>query len=300
LIPFPLNPFSLFSKKSLKPSWSYSPQGVVWRILFGKGNRIVGESRDQEKKTVTFFCLDGSSGRPLWENRSKKEPWWAGIEALHQDVILTHGFEQPDMPGHRGIEAWKLETGEELWSNEELTYWFCYRERVYAYRTLFERREGYALDLHSGNVVETYEKGIEELSSVRKLAVQDAHQEELLFPELAAEGQVPSNIQSLLLQETAKKEIVEGIEYVYEDPYLIMNYHIKAQNSTPESLKLDNHLAIIHAREGERIFADVLSKEGSAPVPDSFFVREGSLYYVKDQRTLSALVLPGLTGEVPS
>jgi len=117
-----LNSFSFFSKKSLKPSWSYSPQGIIWRILVGKRDHIVGECRDNEQKKATFFCLNGISGQPLWENKGMNEPWWVGIEAVHQDVVLVHGFEQPDMPGHRGIEAWKLETGEELWRNEETTY----------------------------------------------------------------------------------------------------------------------------------------------------------------------------------
>lgn len=229
-----------------------------------------------------------------------KEPWWVGIETIHQDVILTHAFEQPDMPGHRGIEAWNLESGEELWSNGDLTYWFCFRERVYAYRTLFEKRVGYALDLHSGGIIETYEQGIEELFSVRKLAVEDGLDEQLVFPELATEGQVPAEIQSLFQRETEKKKIVGGIEYAYVDPYVMVNYHIAASNSHPESLKLDNHLAIIDARDGKKVFADLLSHEGSAPVPDSFFLREGSLYYVKDQRSLNALVLPGLTREEPS
>jgi len=267
----------------------------VWRILFGKSNRIIGESRDHGKKKVTFFCLDASTGIPLWEGRSTNDPWWVGIEAVHEDVVLTHGYEQPDMPGHRGIEAWKLETGEELWRNGDVTYWFSYGERVYGYRTLFERRVGYALDLRSGTVVETYEKGIEELFAVRQLAVQDAREDHILFPELMEEGRVPGDLQSWLVRETRNKEIVGGIEYLFVDPYLIVNYHIKASHSTPESLKLDNHLAIIDVREGARVFADILSREGSAPVPDSFFVREGSLYFVKDQRILHAVVLPGLT-----
>ena len=292
-----MNPFSLFSKKSLKPSWAYSPRGVIWRILFGKSNRIIGESRDNEKKTVTFFCLDGSTGLPLWENRGMKEPWWVGIEAIHQDVVLTHGFEKPDMPGHRGIEAWKAETGEELWRNEEVTYWFCYRERVYAYQTLFERRQGYALDLHSGSVVETYDKGVEELFAVRQLAMQEDIEEHLLFPELVEEGHGPGDIHSLILGEIGGREIIGGVEHVYEHPYLIMNYHVHAQKATSESLKLQNHLAIIDTREGAKVFADIVSKDASAPVPDSFFLRSGFVYFVKDQRALNALALPGLIDE---
>jgi len=228
------------------------------------------------------------------------EPWWVGIEAVHQDVVLVHGFEQPDMPGHRGIEAWKLETGEELWRNEETTFWFCYGERVYSYRTLFERRVGYALELRSGTVVETFENGIEELFPVRKLAVEEAGDDQLQFPEPVQADRLSGGLQSFLEREVGNKEVVGGTEYLAAGPYLIMNYHVRSRNSTPESLKLDNHLAIIDTKEGVRLFADVVSRESSAPVPDSFFVRAGFLYFIKDQRTLSALELPGLSDEVSS
>jgi hypothetical protein len=226
-----------------------------------------------------------------------KEPWWVGIEAIHQDVVLTHGFEKPDMPGHRGIEAWRVETGEELWRNEEVTYWFCYGERVYTYQTLFERRQGYALDLRSGTVVETYDKGVEELFAVRQLALQEDTEEQLLFPELMQEGHGPGTIRSLILGEIGGRHIIGGVEHLYKHPFLIMNYHVNSQESTPESLKLENHLAIIDTREGANVFTDIVSKDASAPVPDSFFLRKGFLYFVKDQRALTALALPGLTDE---
>ncbi len=101
----------------------------------------------------------------------------------------------------------------------------------------------------------------------------------------------------MLGREVGNREIAGSAEYLIAGPYLVINYHKRSRNSTPESLKLDNHLAIIDAKEGDRLFADVVSRESSAPVPDSFFVRAGFLYFIKDQRTLCALELPGLIDE---
>jgi len=263
----------------------------VWRILFGNADRIVGESRDNDKKTVSFFCLDRQSGRPLWEDRSAKEPWWVGLEAVQKNVVLLHGYQKPDLPGHFGIYAWDLEGAEELWRNEEMTFWFCYGNRVYTYKTLFERRVGYALELRTGEVLETYEEGIEDLFRVRELARKEAPEDELLFPEVAGEGS-PPEAQSLVGKETKNKEIIGEIEYLFQNPYLIMNYHLPNRNSGPESLKLENHLAIIDSRGGKKVFTDILALEASAPVPDSFFVRGGVVFFVKEQKTLLALVLP--------
>lgn len=272
--------------------WSFAPGAVVWRILFGQTNRIVGESRDNDRKKVTFFCLDGRSGRSLWTERSTEEPWWVGLETVQKNVVLLHGFQEPDLPGHFGIYAWDVESGEELWRNDKTTFWFCYRDRVYAYRTLFERRIGYALDLETGDVLETYDEGIEDLFKLRELARKEVPEDTVEFPEKMSGTAPPPEAQSLIERETKNKRIVGGIEYLFQNPYLIMNYHVPGRNSALESLKLENHLAIFDSRRRRKVFGDILALEASAPVPDSFFLRNSVVFFVKEQRKLLAVALP--------
>ncbi len=286
-----LNFRSIFARNKLLPSWSYSPEGIIWRLLFGDHERILGESRNDSKKTVSFFCLAEKTGSPLWQNRTLTEPWWVGMEAVHKDVLLLHGFQKPDLPGHYGIFAWNTMDGRELWRNEELTFWFCHGEKVYAYQTLFEKRVGYALELQTGKVVQMFDEGIEELSGLRRSAVQEMPEDRVRFPEILGQGAASDQILSMVEKEISKKELVGAAEFLFENPYLIVNYHLPVRNSSPESLKLENHLAILDSRNGKRAFTEILTSEASAPVPDSFFLREGVLFFVKQQRILTALTL---------
>ncbi len=52
-----MNISSLFQQRQLKPSWSYTTSGVLWRLLFSETNFIVGEDRDTATKQVSFFLF---------------------------------------------------------------------------------------------------------------------------------------------------------------------------------------------------------------------------------------------------
>jgi len=62
MIPF----FSRYREK-LKPQWTFSPEGLIWR-LFPVENFIIGECRTIETKTTSFFCIESSTGKVIWEN----------------------------------------------------------------------------------------------------------------------------------------------------------------------------------------------------------------------------------------
>jgi len=47
---------SIFRSDRLSPEWTYTADGMLWRLFCARGGRLVGECRDQEKKTATFFC----------------------------------------------------------------------------------------------------------------------------------------------------------------------------------------------------------------------------------------------------
>jgi len=100
----------------------------------------VGEARDQDQKLVSFFALNAQSGVPLWRDLRLDEPWWAGIEAASDGVVLLHRFATPDMPQHKGILALDLKSGAQLWENRDVTFWFIRDGSVVAHRAVFEKR----------------------------------------------------------------------------------------------------------------------------------------------------------------
>lgn len=281
-----MNLLSLFSNSKLRAAWSYSTTGHLWRVLFGETGHVVGEVRDNEKKTVSFFCLKEHLGTVLWENKTMHEQWWIGIEALHQGTILLHGFEKPDVPEHRRIIALDLETGVQRWVNEDLAYWFAYQDKVYAHQTLFEKRVGYALALDTGEILETYDQGIEQLFALRQLARQEDQSSLFRFP-LVFEGKDTTKAESLMLRDIRRKPVAGNVEYLQKDDFLLYNYHVRTSEKEHE-----NRFVILDVRRGRELFSEVLARKAPAPAPDSFFLKESTVYFVKDQHTLVSLPLP--------
>ncbi|HWP83518.1 MAG TPA: DUF4905 domain-containing protein [Bacteroidota bacterium] len=277
--------FSIFSAPTLSPTWQYRPGGLIWRILFSEHSRIVGEVRDDEKKIASFFCIDEHSGSPLWEGVQLETPWWVGIESVQGEYVVLHGFAKPDMPEHRGIYVLDLHSGKERWKNAELTYWFAYRDKLYAYRDRFEKRIGYALSLDSGEVVEMFENEVEALQPLRKLAQEETEHSGFAFPELAAADMLPPRVKQLLQKEAKGRDVVGEIEFMEEGDFLIFNYYTSGGNA------LQNRIAVFERQKHHRVYSETLTTNAKAPIPDSFFVKDGSLFFIKDQQTLVAVTL---------
>ena len=140
---------------SHKPSWQFNTGSTVWKLLCSK-NLLVGDVRDTEKKTASFFTLDFQTGDVLWKNVSVGETWWIGMQSIMNDTILLHGFEKPDMPIPKSIYALDLATGKTLWQNNEMTFLFAYNNKLYAQRTGFRENKFYELDPRTGEIVYDY------------------------------------------------------------------------------------------------------------------------------------------------
>lgn len=287
----PVKILSLFRSKRLEPAWRYSANGVLWRILFSTTGKIVGEVRKEEEKEASFFCLDEQTGSILWEGLTLEEPWWVGIDGIHGDTAFLHEFEKPDLPEHKKIRAVDLVTGKELWRNDDLTFWFAFRKRVYAYKNRFDRRAGYVLDASSGELMETHEEGVESLSLVRSLAQQEGEQEGLRFPQVYDAVSEETHVNSLIHAATKNRLVSGNIEYLKAGEYLFMNYHAPGRSSDADKPMLENRLHVFEFPAGNPVFSDILADKATAPAPDSFFVKEDRLFFVKDKHILTAIRL---------
>ncbi|MGH2569096.1 MAG: DUF4905 domain-containing protein, partial [Bacteroidota bacterium] len=234
---------------------------------------------------------DGTSGSVLWQDVHPKEPWWVGIEAVYNDVVLLHEFSNPSLPEHKGVIALDLEEGKELWRNDQLTFWFAYHNSVYGYKTQFEKRVGFKLSLHSGHVEEEFGDAPVELNALRKLAQDEQQSDDFLFPEIMDRASLDQMVAAMVEKETKGESMVGNIEYVRQDPYLLMNFFAPGRSSTPETPALENHFSVIDLVRQRNIYSEVLATDAKAPTPDSFFLKGSFVYFIKDQRTLTALQL---------
>ena len=283
--------FPLFRINKHRPHWTYAARGTIWRILFSDSGKIIGECRDQERKSVSFFCVNGESGSPVWEGLRLDEPWWVGMEAVQGNTLLLHGFVKPDMPQHKQIVAFDVDTGKERWRNDELTYWFGLGQMVYAYRDTFEKRIGCALNLHTGAIEQTHDDSLEDLHRLRRRAFEEKDVAGFRFPEVLDPHSAEPWVGALVRREIKGKSVAGDAEFINEQGYLLLNYYTRASRPSAGVPVYDNHFVILHVERGSRVFSDVLARSAKAPVPDSFFVRFPFVYFIKDYNTLTALRL---------
>jgi hypothetical protein len=281
---------SLFKSDRLLPEWTYSASGVIWRMVLAERGMLVGESRDPENKVASFFCLDISSGKVVWSDLRLDEPWWVGIEAVQKDVVLLHAFAKPDMPEHKGIRAFGGASGVQLWRNDDVAYWFGRDDRVIAYRDFFERRVGYEIDLHSGVLLKTHETSLEELHALRRQAAEDQSTPGVMLPEIFV-GDVEPALAALVGKETKGKAVSGRVEYICQQDVLVFNFHVQMRDGKGRPAKLDNNLIVYRLTDKNRVFSDVIGRNLTGYVPDSFFVKHPFLFFIKDQRILTALRL---------
>ena len=280
----------LFKEKKLKPAWNFNAGTLIWRLLFAPHNRIIGETRNQEKKTTTFFCIDIHSGKPLWQNITFDEPWWIGIEAIHEKWMIMHGFVRPDIPEHRGIRVVDVETGSLLWRNDSLSFWFIDNEKLYAHKYLFEKHISCELDIATGEIFNEHSNNSDELQELRQKVLQreSENQQGAVFPEMYDEHEVESIIRTLIQRITGNKAIENRIEYLSHRGILMVSQYRYTRNKSESSL-LDNMLSVYDVRSEKTLYNEIIAEGVRAPSPDSFFIKDDFLFFINHQTTLTAL-----------
>ena len=273
-----MNPFSLFKSSHIKPSWTFSAQSTLWRLHFG-GEKIIGEDRNVDTRSVQFFCLNEQDGKIIWNENSFGEQWWIGIEAILGNRLYLHGFKKPDMPEHKKIICADIETGNELWRNNDVAFWSADENFVFAFKELFERRVYYKLNAFTGEIIEEFQNEPSE-----------HHSEDLsafAFPQPLS--QHSDNYQLIL--KTAEQmfthfQNINNCEYVIHDSFLIINiYTVEKEQS------LKNRLFVFNTQNKKQLFTEILNHQTPYQVPDSFFLRNSKLYFIMERKTLVAIQL---------
>lgn len=277
---------NLFQSNALAPAWSYSVPHTLWRLMFSDNELIIGENRDTEKKSVTFFCLNATDGTVVWKEKQFSEQWWIGLEGISGDRLFLHGFQKPDMPEHKGIICVDARTGSELWRNADSALLTTRSTYVYSYRDLFEWRVYYEIDETTGVFIREMDElpdGVDRNVTLEKT--------DFLFPQQLE----PANerLWGLLPRIVQRNDAnIRSAEYIETNNRVLINiYSIHPKPGENGQENLTNTLYIVEAASGKKLFSDVLNKETPYPVPDSFFVDHDTLYYIKERKTVVALSL---------
>lgn len=279
------------SRKAFAPAWTYISKGVLWRLLQSESGLFVGEDRNLESKETTFFCLDQRSGKVLWERRAFNEAWWIGVEAVHGDRVFLHGFLKPDMPQHMGITAVDLITGKIAWNKSDFSFILAIDGSVFAAKDsalLFE------LDCRTGETLHAWGDNNEVLRAARtRLRTRETDEPE--FPVLfGTSSPMDERTATFVSRHSRVQNVVGSIEGLEKNEHFFYSYHETDGGSNAEG-RLRNMLKVINLKNGEIVLTETLNKSVPAAVPDSFFIHQDMLYFIKDRSELTAVNIRELT-----
>jgi hypothetical protein len=277
---------------SRKPSWQFNTGGTVWKLLCSK-NILFGDVRDTEKKTSSFFAMDFQTGEALWKNVSVGEQWWIGRQGILNDIVLIHGFEKPDMPIPKGVYALDAATGKCLWENSETTFLFSYNNKLYAQRAGFREKNFYELDPRTGETLYDYGTNEDALAQLKKPAAIEENWDGYIFS-----GQIASqthSVQEALAKHFDFARVRGGVDVAETDGVAIASYHEPARGAEAMLNNIvTNVIKVVDLRTGALLFEDTIVESAPTPTPDTFFVKDRVLMYVKECARVTVVRLDDL------
>lgn len=294
--------FSSHGKADIKPHFNFSQSGNIWRLYFNQNNIMAGETRDLENKQAYIFSLNYINKKIYLKNFQFDEKWWFAIDGINDKNIFVSNFIHPEMPEHKGFTTIDIKTGKKLWGNGNLEFYFTNNTELYAIKQLFESKIIYKINTENGEIINEY-KSDDEINSIITLKNEnDIYNYENLLNTvvLNLDDEHYKSEFDIIISKLKSIELQGNIEFIQTDRFIIYNYHsnkgINPKNIN-ESL-LTNKLEIFEREPGTMVYNDILNKETSSYVPDSFFVlanpntpMNNFLFYIKEKKELICIEL---------
>lgn len=271
---------------SIKKKYSYTSNKTIWRILFSELNKMVIEERDSEKREVFFSCIDASTGSILFKLLQLEEKFWIGIETIYKDIIVFHKFSKPDMPGHKSLIAYDINSRNIMWQTDEYSYQFIYNDKIYVSKNSFDNRYFYSLNIYTGEVIDDTGNDIGYINTIKNDQYNPNHLFKFVFPEVfRKESETGNSIGSIINDYINGKEITGHIEYILYNEIIFFNFYSRNRKKS-----LINEFFAVNLN-GKKIFDQVLIENANAYTADSFFIKDDLLFLLKDKNTVLAYSL---------
>jgi len=258
----------------LKKNYKFDNKRQIWRIIPTNDGKLVIEERELENKQTFFHTLSLDSGKKILSNFQLEDKFWVGIEAVRNDMIYFHKFAKPDMPKHKGIFAFEINSRKIIWENPELIYQFIFQNKLYANIEKFEGKNYFALDLSNGEILDELDNNYQLINELREKSIEDENNAGYLFPEAFEAEQVIDIGAKEFLNSLRNNFIISGnVEYILKNNLLMFSFH-----ETNSKGSLNNLFKAVDLSTGKYILEEVINKETTLFFTDSFFVKDEQLF----------------------
>lgn len=262
--------------------WKYEAAGKFWQIIPDSDQYLVLEDRNTQQKIVEYAVLDYRTGRELWR-KSFAEKWWIGIETVYEGVIVYHGFATPELPEHKNIQVVDLQTGNILWSDQNLKYLFCSSGHLVAERRTNLDIRYVECKMKTGEVIAEHdESAVRLLQQNSKISVPKS----VVYPESNEFHPLTSTSKiDLLTKKISGFKITEYIDI--DDLIVLTGYYISAERDNRSIMNQD--IIIINKEKNKIIFRDNITRSASYPMLGVFLNSGKTILYLKERKILNAL-----------
>lgn len=259
----------------IKKHIKYKDGNQVWRILISPTGKLIIETRNPDKKEAFFSCIDLETSKKIFKTFQFPEKYWIGIEDFYNDTLLLHRFSKPDMPQHKSIIAFDLNSQKIIWENESYAFLFLYADKVYTYLQRFEGRQFYTLHPETGELID--DLGNDQLV-INELKYKADDQKDFTgykFSEPIDLLDSPQVIKDIIKD----SELVGLVEFVNFGDLLIFNFHSRVVSNI-----LENKLFVSDTTNNKIVYNEILNSSVVSAVPDSFFIFDKYLILLKEKR----------------
>ncbi|MEK9138042.1 MAG: hypothetical protein AAB393_13025, partial [Bacteroidota bacterium] len=185
--------------------------------------------------------------------------------------------------------ALDLFTGQTMWQNSHLRFLFATDDSVFASGNTVDDRLVHKLNYRTGEEIAVLPSDDELFRSAptRALVTVDEKQ---IFPDPVDELEAGNgSMSNAIFRHCIRENVVGPIEAAEKDGLLFFCYHEKGGNGDKKTLSLLNVLKVADLERGNLVFAETLNTSVQAVVPDSFFISENLLYFIRERTMLTAV-----------
>lgn len=161
---------------------------------------------------------------------------------------------------------------------------------------MFESKIYYKLDPHNGSIIKEFKEEPDILTVLQlKSDSERIFYSDFMYAEIHEGDQSTQEpaVNSYLNDRIKGLNISGSLEMIKYHDYLIYNYHqdngIDIKNINLRTLS--NILEIYDMTKNKIVFQDILNNTTSNYVPDSFFIKDNVLFYIKEKKNLVTLKL---------
>lgn len=243
--------------------FSHVFDGIIWNMLESSENKtLLLEVRRPADKTVSFAAYDYGENRFLWRDITFEEPWWINLSGVVGEMVLFTVYTETNNPDQKSLVAYRLREHSIAWWRNDFSLTAVLGKTVTGFSYKMGMKE-LALDGDTGAVVEM-KKPAEASQNLMVSRPFQYRAGEPGFETIKAymAGRFPG-------------EPVLAMDYLEYGGFIVISYYVQEPDLANELMVLD--------MDGNEVMREKAGQNLSGIGVDTFFVLEGSLFFVKNK-----------------